>query len=128
MNTEAVCLSDCRGGRRAPCSPCPPRFLRAETLRFSRTAQSARPVRRDCAMIGPQFRTGAPVWRRPICWMSRSWLDRGLFLRNCKTIGGDWLPTVENCGKSSLATLLALWATHMALITRSVILYEDDAG
>jgi hypothetical protein len=33
--------------------------------------------------------------------MSRPWPDSGLFLRDCKTIGGDWLPTVENCGKSS---------------------------
>ena len=94
-----------RGSTQAPCSPCPPRFLRAESLRFSRTAQSARPVRRDRAdrvMTGPQLRTRAPVWRRPICWMSRSWPDSGLFLRDCKTIGGDWLPAVENCGKSSL--------------------------
>jgi len=40
-----------------------------------REPQSARPVRRDCAdraVIGPQFPIRAPVWCRPICWMSRS--------------------------------------------------------
>jgi len=31
-NTELACCPNSRGGRRPPCSPCPPRFLRAKNL------------------------------------------------------------------------------------------------
>jgi hypothetical protein len=71
-----------------------------------------RQVRRECAdraMIGPQFLTRTPVWRRAIRWMCRSWSDSGLFLRDCKTIGGDWLPIVENYGKSSSDDVWSRW-------------------
>ena len=32
MNAEAACLPDCWDSTLAPCSPCPPRFLRAKNL------------------------------------------------------------------------------------------------
>ena len=49
-------------------------------------------------MTGPQFRAHAPVWRRPICWISRSWPDSGLFLRDCRhhVANATWLACIAN--------------------------------
>ena len=59
VNTEAACLPDYRGSTQAPCSPCPPRFLRAKaTSKNKRTGSELRHPREsgDLSHMGPRFR------------------------------------------------------------------------